>query len=210
MDDIVEISKSKLDLLNGVSTLNNALWNDPKVGMVMKERTKELYPNANIPEVDAVVSARKVEHELLTKVEAKEKAIEDRIAAFEAKQLATDEAAKNAQAEKTFSAEIDATKKKYNLTAEGMEKVFARMKEKNNPDVESAAAWVTDHEVKAPVQNSNHSPSNMNLYGSSDGDAEWASLNKNPQKWGDATLTEMINDFQSGNFGKYKEFGGNL
>lgn len=210
-DENVEIPRSRLELLEGVAKLNNSLWNDPVHGMKMKEMVKDKFPDANIPEVDLARSSRTVEAELLTKVEAANKTALDRIEAFEKSQRDRDEADQNKKAEAEFAADVEATKKKYQLTSEGMEKVFARMKEKNNPDVEAAAAWVTDHEVKAtPVNNSSYSPQDMNLYGSSQGDAEWAELNKNPIKYGDRILTEMANDFANGNFGKYKEFGGDL
>jgi len=210
-DEFVEIPKSRLNLLEGTAKLANTLWNDEKVGMTVKERYKEINPEANIPEVVVAQSSRRVEQELISKVEAKEKAVDDKISAWEKKMQERDDADSNKVAEAAFSSEVEATKKKYQLTDEGMAKVFERMKAKNNPDVEAAAAWVTDHEVKAaPVQNSSFSPNDMNLYGSSQGDNEWAELNKNPLKYGDRVLTEMANDFANGNFGRYKEFGGDL
>lgn len=211
-DEIVEIPKSRLALLEGVNKMTNDLWNDDKIGMALKERWKEKHPEANIPEVVVAQSTRKVEQELLAKVEAKEKAVDDKISAWEKKYQDKEEAETNKKAEEKFASEVDETKKKYQLTAEGMEKVFARMKEKNNPDVEAAAAWVTDHEIKAkPVSNSSaYTPSDMNLYGSSQGDEEWKELNKNPIKYGDRVLNEMATDFANGNFGRYKEFGGDL
>src|SRR5262249_55162173 len=122
-----------------------------------------------------------------------------------------DEAETKTKAEAEFAKEVESVKKKYKLTQEGMEKVFARMRDKNNPDVESAAAWVTDHEVKsAPVASSSYSPQNMDMWGSSSGDKEWEALNRDPVRWGDNTITEMVNDFANGNAGKYKEFGGDL
>lgn len=210
-DEFVEIPKSRLSLLEGTAKLAQEIWGDEKVGMAVKERYKEMHPEANIPEVVVAQSSRRVEQELLSKVEAKEKALEDRISAFEANQKARDEADSNRVAEAEFARDVEATKKKYQLTDEGMSKVFDRMKTKNNPDVEAAAAWVTDHEVKAaPVTNSSYAPQDMNLYGSSQGDTEWAELNKNPVKYGDRVLGEMVNDFANGNFSRYKEFGGDL
>lgn len=210
-DEIVEIPKSRLDLLERVGALANDLWNDEKVGMTLKERVKEKNPSANIPEVVVAQSTRRAEQELLARVEAKEKAVEDRIAAFEKAQKERDEKDVEATASRVFESEVEAGKKKYHLTSEGVEKVFARMKEKNNPDFEAAAAWVTDHEVKAtPITSSNYSPQNMDLYGSGSGDEEWASLNKDPLKYGDRVLAEMASDFANGNFGRYKEFGGTV
>lgn len=210
-DEIVEIPKSRLAVLEGINRLTNELWNDEKVGMALKERWKEKHPEANIPEVVVAQSTRKVEQEILAKVEAKEKAVDDKISAWEKKQKEKEDKDADLLATKAFESEVEATKKKYQLTSEGMEKVFSRMKEKNNPDVEAAAAWVTDHEVKAsPTTTSSYSPQNMDLYGSNSGDKEWEDLNRDPIKYGDKVLNEMVNDFSNGNFGKYKEFGGSV
>lgn len=210
-DEMIEVSRSRLSVLEGVSKLANDLWNDEKVGMTVKERWKEKHPEANIPEVVVAQSTRKVEQDLLAKVEAKEKAVDEKISAFEKNWKDRDEKEANEKSEKAFSTEVESTQKKYQLTPEGMEKVFARMKEKNNPDVEAAAAWVTDHEPKiAPTSTSSYSPQNMDLYGSNSGDKEWESLNKDPIKYGDSVLNEMVNDFANGNYSKYKEFGGTI
>lgn len=210
-DEIVEVSKSRLQLLENVGALSDRLWNDEKIGMAIKERYTELVPNANIPEVVVAQSKRKVEQDFIAKVDAKEKAIEDRISAFEKAQKDRDEADYNKKAEVAFADDVEATKKKYHLTVEGMEKVFARMKDKNNPDIEAAAAWVTDHEVKAkPVSPSGFAPQSMDMYGSNSGDKEWEDLNRDPIKYGDKVLSEMANDFANGNFSRYKEFGGDL
>ncbi len=209
-DEITEVSKARLTALEGVNQLKEALWNDPTYGPQIKEMVKAKFPQANIPEVDATRAARKVESEALEKIAAKEKAIEDRIAAFEKAQADKETEYKTRKEEKAFESEVESVKKKYQLTAEGMEKVFARMKEKNNPDVESAAAWVTDHEAKAPVQENTFAPQTMDMYGANSGADEWRELNTDPRKYGDKIITEMANDFRNGNFGKYKEFGGNL
>lgn len=205
-DDLVEVSRSLLNNLQGTAKLANTLWNDEKIGMTVKERAKELLPNSNIPEVDAMRTARKSESEILSKVEAKEKALEDRISAFEKNQRERDEKDLNTKAEREFAADVEGTKKKYQLTAEGMEKVFARMKEKNNPDVEAAAAWVTDHEPKqSPLTNSSYSPASMDVFGSSSGNDEFKEINDNAfnGKWFDKEVRAINEDFINGRGGLY-------
>jgi hypothetical protein len=209
-EDYIEISKSRLQALESVNSLKEALWNDPNTGPRVKELVKEKFPNANIPEVDMARNSRKVETELLAKVSEKEKAVDAKIASFEAKWVERDESVAREKEERVFESEVERTRKKYNLTQEGMEKVFSRMKEKNNPDVEAAAAWVTDHEVKAPVESSNYAPQTMDMYGANSGAKEWEDLNRDPIKYGDREIARMANDFANGNFGKYKEFGGDL
>jgi hypothetical protein len=211
MNDTVEISRDKLSLLEQTSQIANTLWNDPKYSPFMKEAVKDKFPAASIPEVDAIRAARAAEETAKKVAEEVSRKVDEKINAFEKKFSERDEEAKRAKEDQEFSSEIENTKRKYNLTAEGMDKVFKRMKERNNPDVEAAAAWVTDHEPKAaPVAGNNYTPQALNLYGSADGDKEWADLNRNPLAYGDKMLAEMANDFANGNFSKYKEFGGTL
>lgn len=209
-DETIEVSKARLIALEGVNQLKEALWNDPKLGPQIKEMVKEKFPQANIPEVDAARAARKVESEVLEKVTAKEKALDDKIAAFNKAQEDRDTEYRTRKEEKEFESEVEDVRKKYQLTPEGMEKVFARMKAKNSPDVEGAAAWVTDQESKAPVQENSFAPQTLDMYGANSGADEWRELNIDPRKYGDKVLTEMSNDFRNGNFGKYKEFGGTV
>lgn len=202
-DEIVEISKSRLNLLEGVSKLNNELWNDPNVGPKIKEIVKDKYPNANIPEVDAIRTARKTETDLLARVEEKEKALLSRIETFENSQKEKEEKESNTRAEREFASDVESVKKKYQLSAEGMEKVFARMKEKNNPDVESAAAWVTDHEPKqAPISSSSYSDPAFNPFGSKDSSENkaWETLNRNPWdgKFAEQEIAKITSDFANG------------
>ena len=205
-DDLVEVSRALLNNLQGTAKLANTLWNDEKIGMTLKERAKELLPNSVIPEVDAMRNVRKSETEILSKVEAKEKALEDRISAFEKAQKERDEKDASAKAERDFANDVEATKKKYQLTAEGMEKVFARMKEKNNPDVEAAAAWVTDHEPKqSPLTSSSYSPQSLDVFGSSSGKDEFKEINDHAfdGKWFDKEVRKINEDFINGRGGLY-------
>lgn len=200
-DDLVEVSKSLLNQLQGTAKLTNAIWNDPKYGMTVKEIVKEKYPDANIPELDAIHSVKRAESEIHTKVEESTKQILSRIEAFEKSQKDRDEKEATTKAEKEFADQVESTKKKYQLSPEGMEKVFSRMKEKNNPDVEAAAAWVTDHEPKQdPLMNSSYSPSGIDMYGASSGDKEFEEINKHAfdGKWFDKEVRKINEDFLNG------------
>lgn len=209
-DDLVEVSRSLLNQLQGTAKVANTLWNDEKVGMANKERTKELFPNAVIPEVDALHTVRKSESDILAKVEATKTETLSRIEAFEKAQKERDEKDANAKAEREFAADIENTKKKYQLTSEGMEKVFARMKEKNNPDVEAAAAWVTDHEPKqSPLTNSSYSPQGLDVFGSSSGSDDFKEINETAftGQWFDKEVRRINEDFINGRGGLYGSDG---
>lgn len=199
-DDVVEVSAARLKLLERDANLAAALWNDPKHGMKIKEIAKEKWPDSNIPELDAIKEVRKSESELLTKIEAKEKAVEDRISAFEKAREEEKKADKEAKETARFESDVESTKKKYQLTDEGMEKVFQRMKDKNNPDVEAAAAWVTDHAPKAAPTTYSSAQPDFNPFGSRTEDKDWELLNKNPfdGRFAEKQIAQITNDFANG------------
>lgn len=200
-DETIEVRTSYLQNLENTKRLAETLWNDEKVGLPIKERYKELHPNANIPEVEVAKSAKKVHDEILSKVEATKKETVDRIEAFEKAQKEREDKDTQKRAETEFASEIESVKKKYQLTAEGMEKVFSRMKEKNNPDVESAAAWVTDNEPKtSPTHSSNYSPASLHPFGAGTEDKAWELLNKNPWdgRFADQEIRKIQEDFMNG------------
>lgn len=208
-DETVEVSASRLKLLERDANLAAALWNDPKYGMKVKEIAKEKWPDSNIPELDAIKEVKKTESELLTKFEEKNKALDAKLEAFEKAQKEKEEKDNEAKEAKRFEAEVEVAKKKYALSPEGMEKVFARMKEKNNPDVEAAAAWVTDHQqAAAPINQSSMHP-DFNPFGSKSEDADWALLNKNPWdgKFAEQEIARISRDFANGLGHKYGQNG---
>lgn len=209
MDDVVEVSAARLKLLERDANLAAALWNDPKHGMKIKEIAKEKWPDSNIPELDAIKEVRKSESELLSKFEAKEKALDDKLAAYEAKQKEKEEKENESKSAKEFEVEVEATKKKYQLSSEGMEKVFQRMKDKNNPDVEAAAAWVTDHQQAAAPINQAGGDSMFNPFGSKSEDKDWELLNKNPfdGRFAEKEIAQITRDFANGFGHKYGQNG---
>lgn len=200
-DDLVEVSKAMLERLQGTAKLTNEIWNDPVHGNTVKEIVKAKYPNANIPEVDTLNTVRKAEADILAKVEATKTETLSRIEAFEKAQKDRDEKESNSKAEREFASEIEVAKKKYQLTDEGMEKVIARMKAKNNPDVEAAAAWVTDNEPsKAPISSSGYVDPSFNPFGSKGEDKAWETLNRNPWdgKFAEQEIAKITSDFANG------------
>lgn len=205
-DEIVEISKSRLNVLEQVNSLTNQLWNDPVEGIKIKESVKRKFPNSNLPEVDALNTSRKIESDILAKVEETKKETLARIEAFENSQKERDAKTADDISKQSFATDVETTRKKYQLSPEGMEKVFARMKEKNNPDVEAAAAWVTDHETKAaPINSSGYAPQTLNAFGSTQEDKDWELLNKNPwdMKFADKEINQILTDFNNGRGGLY-------
>lgn len=171
------------------------VWNDPKHGMKLKQLVKEAIPDANIPELDAVEHAREQASKIREEAFAKVNEVEERLKRFEESSNKRDEDEKQRRIEIDFAQRVEAAKKKYHLTEEGTKKVFERMKEHNNPDVEAAAAYIVSQEPKSPTQPS-YAPQGMDLYGSASGDKQWEELNKNPLNFFDKTVAEIMNDPQ--------------
>ena len=184
-----EISDQELAVLKRGQALLDKMWNDPKEGMAFKKKVKGILPDANIPELDIVDTATAPIFEKLEAAEKHSKTLEDRLNKWEQAQTDSKE-------EAALSVQLETVKKQHGFTVEGMQKVIDRMKEKNNPDVESAAAWVASQERRSkPVTDSVLMPSALNLYGSNKEDADYAELNRDPQGWADKKVVSMLNDF---------------
>lgn len=185
----IEISEQELAIKNKAVALLDRMISDPKDGLAMKRRIKELVPDANFPELSMIDTASAPLMEKLEAAEKANKTLADRLDSWEQKQ-------NNSREEGELQSQLDGIRKQYGFTAEGMQKVIDRMKAKNNPDAESAAAWVASQERKAkPVTDSALLPSAMNLFGSNTADESWESLNRDPVKWADQELVKMINEF---------------
>lgn len=199
---MIEVAESEYKALKDVQTMVDSLWNDPEKGLKVKELVKEKYPNANIPELDAVRFAREEGTKARTASEEASKLMAERLEKMEASLKERDDAFKAREEEAKFEAEVERVRKAHSFTTEGMEKVFARMKEKNNPDIESAAAWVLAQEPKqSPADNNLFSPSNMDMYGANSGSDEWkelnqAVLNNKVDSWFDRTAQKVLSEFE--------------
>ena len=186
-----EVSEHELAVLRRAEGLLNNMISDPKEGLNVKRKIKALIPDAKFPELDVIDTVTQPFQARLAEQEKVNKSLADRLDAWETAQT-------NSKEESALQAQLDSVKKAYSFTSDGMQKVIERMKEKNNPDAESAAAWVARQERKAsPVTNSALMPSALNLYGSNktSDDLDVVALNRDPQGWADNKIIEMLNEF---------------
>lgn len=160
--ETVSISKAELATLqNTASFLREGLWNDKDIGLAVKKKAKERFKDINIPELEVeerMEAADKARKEELESIRKDNLTTKEEFEAFKKKQ----------QDEKdnlTFMEQYEKVRKDYSFTEDGMQKVMARMKDKNNPDIESAAAWVARQEPSKPVTSSNYMPSEFNAKG---------------------------------------------
>lgn len=186
---MAEISDAELAVKNKAVALLDRMINDPTEGLAVKRKIKQYIPEANFPELGIIDTTT---GPLIAELESQKKhakSLEDRLNNWEQSQ-------KDNKEEVQLQTQLDGIRKQYGFTVDGMQKVIDRMREKNNPDAESAAAWVASQERKAkPLSNSNVFPTALNLYGSNSEDQDWADLNKDPIKWADNQLVAMINEF---------------
>lgn len=186
----VPVTKEQMAILQRGMTVMNKLWSDPKDGLAFKRKVKELIPDWQIPEVDVVDQAAGPLREELTGLK---KQIEDLVGTITTERKTASEKAE----ETSLQGRLDAARREYQLTDEGMDKVLARMKETNNPDPSSAAAWVTDHMPKAkPTPAGGFGPRGLNLFGSANQDDSWAELHRNPDAWFDSEVNKILGEFE--------------
>jgi hypothetical protein len=183
-----EISQEQLDALTRGQNLLNKMWNDPKTGMAFKKKVKEFVPDAKIPELDIVDGATAPIFAELEEQKKANKTLADRLDNWETSQ-------KNSKEESELQTQLDAIRKQYSFTPEGMQKVVDRMKEKNNPDADAAAAWVAAQERKARPVTPAFSKTDLNLYGASTIDESMKELHTNPERWAVNEMEIMLNEF---------------
>lgn len=155
--ETVQFSKAEASTLQNAASFLKEIWNDKDIGLKVKQRAKEKFKDVAIPELESE-----------ERLEAQRSAFEEKLAEErkEREALKADvEADKKARAEKednvSFMEAYHQVQKDYSFTEEGMQKVMTRMKEKNNPDIESAAAWVAKQEPSKPIASSSYSPTDF-------------------------------------------------
>jgi hypothetical protein len=189
-----EISDQEYATLKKAQSLLDGIWNDKDHGLAFKKMVKAKMPDARIPEIDIAEPLLKPLKDEIEEERKQRRTLQERL---EAKEKAELEAREDAD----LTAKIEATRKKYRLTDDGMQKVLKRMKDTNNPSPEDAAAWVTDHEPKAnPVTSSSYESSDMNLFGMKGGseDEDIKLLHSDNKKWFDKKVWEINQEFARG------------
>ena len=188
---MAEISDNELAVLRRAEGLLNKMISDPKDGTNTKRQIKALVPEAKFPELEILDSVSAPLTARLSEQEKENKALRDRFDTWEKSQ-------KDSKEENALQARLDRAKNSYGFTSEGMQKLIERMKAENSADVEATAAWVASQERKAkPISDSALMPSALNLYGSNSAsaDIDVVALNKDPQKWADEKMIQMLNEF---------------
>lgn len=192
MSETVTISKDSFETLTKIKALMDKTWDGKDTGGPLRALLKKVDPSIKIPEdvADSVIAP------VNARAEAAEKAAKDtaeRLDKFLAESKDKDDTA-------TLRTELSSAQKKFGLDDEGLTKVMQRMKDKSNPDVEAAAAWVASQAPK-PQPLADHGISGMSadLFGSTKQDEQWKDLQTGgdpfrPGGWFDREAIKILNE----------------
>ena len=166
--------------------LINDLWNDSDIGVALRKKAKEKYPDIRLPDdsIQPAIEPLKKQLDEMAKSlsEEREERKKER------------EAAEQARAQKSLEERIDEARRKHNLTQEGFDKMIARMKETGNyGDAEAAALWVLSKEPPPPSPGPAWAPKNIDLKGNLDAE-KVKLLHSDPVAYQDSEIQDMLRD----------------
>lgn len=190
--DQVTVSKADYDTLTKIKALMDKAWDSKDTGPSLRKLLKTVEPGLKIPEdiADSVIAP------VNTRLEGTEKSVKelgDRLTKF------LDETT-NEKATSRLRDELTSAQKKFGLDDEGMTKVMQRMKDKANPDVEAAAAWVASQAPKPqPISDHGISSISADLFGSTKQEDQWKALQTGgdpfrPGGWFDQTAAKILSE----------------
>lgn len=190
--ETVTIPKSAYDTLTAIKSLMDKAWDSKETGSPLRKLLKQIDPNLKVPEdiADSVIAP------VNARAEAAEKAAKEtseRLDKFLAETKDKDDTA-------TLRKDLAAAQKKFGLDDEGLTKVMQRMKDKNNPDVESAAAWVASSAPKPqPISDHGITSLSADLFGTTKADDQYKELQTGgdpfkPGGWFDREANKILNE----------------
>ena len=181
------------DIVQRGAALLERMLGDPRTAADAERLVQTINPEAQFPlrdQREALMAP--VRGELERERKARE-VLEARLAEREAREAAEAQSRQEA----AMMDRIQSVKTKRGLSDEAMERVYARMREQNSPDVEAAAAYVADSLPKPGPQTGAYDrflPQTVDPFGSTSGDEQWAALHKNPDGWLTDKLRSIAHD----------------
>lgn len=187
----MSFSQEELDTHHRAATLLQSMLADPRTAEKAEELVMQINPTAKFPmrERREALTAP-----IMGELEKKQKALD----ALEARLTARDErdAAEAAKRqEDSLLSRIDTVKRQRGFSDEMMDRVMQRMRDNNNPDVEAAAAFVSESIPKqAPATGYDFLPQQVDAFGSGSGTDQWKALHANPDGWLTSELRSIAKD----------------
>src|ERR1700721_2565218 len=132
--DTATVSKAELDSLRAIKAIMDKAWDNKETGASFRKMLKNVEPSIKIPDdlADSAIAPIKGE------VDETKKLVTDfgaRLDKFLTETKDKDDTA-------ALRTDLAAAQKRFGLDDDGMKKVMERMRDKNNPDVEAAAAFL--------------------------------------------------------------------
>ncbi len=190
--ETVTIPKAAYDTLTAIKSLMDKAWDGKDTGASLRKILKQVDPTIKIPEdvADSVIAP------VNARAEAAEKAAKEtseRLDKFLAETKDKDDTA-------ALRKDLKDAQKKFGLDDDGMTKVMNRMKDKNNPDVEAAAAWVAASAPKPqPISDHGITSLSADLFGTTKQDDQYKELQTGgdpfkPGGWFDREAIKILNE----------------
>lgn len=191
MSETVTLTKAQAEFQGATAALLDKLLRDPKTARKAEDLIREVNPAAQFPGRDLAESyvAPALAEAAAARAEAKE--AKDALAADKAERAEAAQVAK-------LEGRLEAARKKYGWADDTIaQQVLKRMQEQNNPDVDSAAAYVNELLPKPPPVNrgnTDFSPQHVDLYGSQSRDKQYEKLHDKPWSYFDDQVRDVLND----------------
>ena len=176
---MAEINDAELLELRQAHGLLKALYADGAVGIDFKKLVKRKFPQASIPDLEAVVKVDELGGTLGKKFDELSKGITEKVDGFlnaRTKERQDEDVA-------VFAAKIDKISKDRGYTEEGQKKLLELMKERNIANPEDAAIIFEARQPKTPAKP--RAFSSRMAFVSPDGkdDASFKALMDDPEQW---------------------------
>jgi hypothetical protein len=190
--EIVTIPKGAYDNLTAIKALMDKAWDSKDTGSSLRKLLKQVDPTLKVPEdiADSVIAPVKGE---IDEARKEVKGMAERLDKFLAETKDKDDTA-------ALRKDLSAAQKKFGLDDEGLTKVMQRMKDKNNPDVEAAAAWVVSEAPKPkPISDHGITSLSADLFGTTKQDDQYKELQTGgdpfrPGGWFDREAIKILNE----------------
>lgn len=193
-DEPVTITRAQLAQLNAANSFLGELTRDATaVGQSVRDAAKAKWPTVRF--------ANDVADQYAAPLRAEIGQVNDKVGKLIERLDAEATSRSDAATEAAIRAELTEARTRYKFSDDGMGQVLARMKEKNNPDVLAAAAWVAEQQPKAqPATPNGFGPAALHLFGAGadSDDAEVQALHKDPVKWFDREVGDILGEFARG------------
>jgi hypothetical protein len=200
----VQVPRAQAELWQRSAALLDRMLGDPVDAPTVEAVIAKHNPQATFPAKaarEAIVTplmgeVEKTRVALEARLEAEATARAELQARLDARDTREAEAAQRDH-DAALTRQIEQIKAKRGFSDEAMDRVLARMRETNNPDVDSAAAWVAETIPKPlPVTGHDYLPSQVDVYGGITDDANkaWDGLREDPTKWQTQELRSIVRD----------------